>query len=97
MEVNTDTARNVPLVAKAQAPEDPLMVQAKALESAFLSEMLSHAGFGAAQKDFGGGIGEEQFSSFLRQEQADLMVAKGGIGLAEQLFRAMTRSAPNDG
>lgn len=96
MQVNQDAARTVPLTARKQVPEDPLMVQAKALESAFLSEMLSHAGFGVAQQDFGGGIGEEQFSSFLRQEQADLMVAKGGIGLAEHLFRAMTRGTPDD-
>lgn len=60
------------------------------LEAAFLSEMLAHAGLGKVSESFGGGIGEEQFSSFLRQEQADEMVRKGGIGLAENLFRAMT-------
>lgn len=60
------------------------------LESAFLSEMLAHAGLGKVSDSFGGGIGEEQFSSFLRKEQADAMVQKGGIGLAESLFRAMT-------
>ncbi len=96
MQVNQDAARSVPPATRKPDPEDPLMVQAKALESAFLSEMLSHAGFGAVQQDFGGGIGEEQFSSFLRQEQAELMVAKGGIGLAEQLFHAMTRNTQND-
>lgn len=60
------------------------------LEAAFLSEMLAHAGLGKVSDSFGGGIGEEQFSSFLRQEQADAMVRMGGIGLAESLFRAMT-------
>jgi Rod binding domain-containing protein len=60
------------------------------LEAAFLSEMLAHAGLGKVSDSFGGGISEEQFSSFLRQEQADAMVRKGGIGLAESLFRAMT-------
>ena len=76
-----------------------LMDKARALESVFLSEMLSHAGLGAGlgagtdteSGGFGGGIGEQQFASFLRQEQADLMVRRGGIGLAEQLYRAMTR------
>ena len=38
-----------------------------------------------------GGVGEEQFSSFLRAEQAKLMVAKGGIGLAEQIFQSLVR------
>jgi len=69
-----------------------LMEKARALEAAFLSEMLSHAGLGrTSDGGFGGGIGEQQFASFLRNEQAGQMVQRGGIGLAEQLFRAMTR------
>lgn len=68
---------------------DPLRQKAAQLETAFLSEMLSHAGLGAMEGSFGGGIGEDQFASFLRQEQAGAMVAKGGIGLTEALFRAM--------
>lgn len=59
------------------------------METAFLSEMLGYAGLGQHDDAFGGGIGEEQFSSFLREEQAGLMVRSGGIGLAESLFRAM--------
>lgn len=92
MEIIADRARNVgaPKVDR-EAWEAGLMVQASALEASFLSEMLSHAGFDVAQKEFGGGIGEDQFSSFLRQEQATQMVKAGGIGLAEQLFKAMTR------
>lgn len=70
-------------------PQVPLREKAAQLETAFLSEMLSHAGLGAMEGSFGGGIGEEQFASFLRQEQAGAMVAKGGIGLTEALFRAM--------
>lgn len=59
------------------------------METVFLSEMLGYAGLGAQGDTFGGGVGEEQFSSFLRQEQAGAMVRAGGIGLAESLFRAM--------
>jgi len=66
-----------------------LMQKARQLESAFLAEMLGHAGLGTQENSFGGGIGEEQFASFLRQEQADMIVKRGGIGLAEHLFRAM--------
>ncbi|MFZ1470039.1 MAG: rod-binding protein [Paracoccaceae bacterium] len=66
------------------------MTKAKELEAAFLAEMLGHAGMDSdADSSFGGGIGESQFASFLRQEQAKLMVDRGGIGLAESLFRAM--------
>ena len=59
------------------------------MEAAFLSEMLGHAGLDAASSRFGGGAGEAQFASFLRDEQAKAMVKAGGIGLAESLFRAM--------
>ncbi len=75
-----------PLIAR----ESPLLAKARELEAAFLAEMLGHAGLGAESgTGFGDGIGEQQFSSFLREEQARLMVARGGIGLAERLFQAM--------
>jgi peptidoglycan hydrolase FlgJ len=72
---------------------DALMEKAQQLEAAFLAEMLAHSGLGQHQGPFGGGAGEAQFSSFLRQEQARLMVEKGGIGLAELVFRAMSEAA----
>ncbi|WP_368185796.1 rod-binding protein [Aestuariibius sp. HNIBRBA575] len=59
------------------------------LEATFLSEMLKSAGLGEASKSFGGGIGEDQFSSFLRQAQAEEMARSGGIGLAESLFNSL--------
>lgn len=78
-----------PLALSPRPPDPPLMTKAKELEAAFLAEMLSHSGLGGGAEGFDGGIGEEQFGSFLRAEQAKLMVARGGIGLAEGLFRAM--------
>lgn len=68
---------------------DPLLRKAQDLETAFLAEMLGYAGLEGEVGSFGGGAGEEQFASFLREEQARLMVEQGGIGLAETLFRAM--------
>lgn len=62
---------------------------AQKLEATFLSEMLKSAGLGAARDSFGGGQGEEQFASFLREAQAEEMAKGGGIGLAEALFEAM--------
>ena len=76
--------------AAPPAKTDALRKQAQALEAAFLSEMLSHTGLDAASEAFGGGTGEEQFGSFLREEQAKMMVAHGGIGLGESLFRALS-------
>ncbi|MDA9207954.1 rod-binding protein [Octadecabacter sp.] len=65
------------------------MAVAKNLEAAFLAEMLKSVGFGDTPESFGGGAGEDQFGSFLREEQAKRMADAGGIGLAESLFEAM--------
>lgn len=69
--------------------ETALRTAAENLEASFLSEMLKAAGVGAPRDAFGGGAGEEQFSSFLREAQAKEMVKSGGIGLAEALFEAL--------
>ena len=70
---------------------------ARKLEAAFLSSMLQAAGVGAARENLGGGVGEEQFTSFLVQATAEQMVARGGIGLAESLFHAMKTRADGQG
>ena len=81
--------------ADVPPPKDaPLMTKARELEASFLSEMLSYTGLGDSEdSSFSGGIGEQQFASFLREKQAEMMVAKGGIGLAETLFHALTKGA----
>ncbi len=73
--------------------DDPLFKAAQKLEATFLAEMLKSAGFGKPRESFGGGIGEDQFGSFLRQAQADEMVKTGGIGLAQSLFEALKERA----
>jgi peptidoglycan hydrolase FlgJ len=75
---------------------DAMMREARALEASFLAEMLGHAGLGAPSDSFGGGHGEEQFASFLKQEQARLMVERGGIGLAEMIFKTMAGAEAKD-
>jgi peptidoglycan hydrolase FlgJ len=72
-----------------------LRTKAEELEATFLSEMLSYTGMDKQSEAFNGGHGEEQFTSFLRQEHANAIVAKGGVGLAEQLFRSLIRHAGN--
>lgn len=71
-------------------PHPPSALRAKAaeMEAAFLAQMLGAAGM-APKGGFGGGMGEEQFSSFLIEAQATAMVRAGGIGLTEALFRSM--------
>lgn len=73
-----------------ETPKDKaLMEAAQKLEATFLAEMLKAAGFGESRGEFGGGAGEEQFSSMLVQEQAMALVKTGGIGLSESLFEAL--------
>ena len=69
--------------------DQALWIAAQKLEATFLAEMLKTVGLGAPRESFGGGEGEEQFASFLRQAQADLMVQASGIGLAPSLFEAL--------
>lgn len=89
-----------PSVLRAVAPphaplrdqNDPLLRVARDLEASFLSEMLKHAGLGQSPDAFGGGAGEEQFSSLLRDAQADAIARRGGIGLAENIYQALKES-----
>lgn len=85
----TPSPRQLP----AMSNEDrTLMKAARELEASFLAEMLKAAGLDKAASAFGGGVGEEQFSSFLRLEQSRAMVDAGGIGLAQVIFEAMKES-----
>lgn len=78
------------LPARAVPPGDqPLRQAAQELEATFLAEMLKAAGLGKTRSSFGGGPGEEQFSSFLVQEHAAALVKAGGIGLSESIFEAL--------
>lgn len=84
--VSQPVATHKPIAAD---PDKALWDAANELEASFLSEMLKSAGIGKTPDSFGGGIGEDQFASFLRQEQARSMVDSGGIGLAQSLFEAL--------
>lgn len=73
-------------VAADHPREKALLQAAQNLEASFLAEMLESAGLGRTSESFGGGAGEDQFSSFLIEEQAKHIVQTGGIGLAQSLF-----------
>ena len=79
-------ARPLSLVSEQ---DGALFAKAKEFEACFLAEMLVYSGLAKQQGPFSGGIGEGQFASFLGQEQARLLVERGGIGLAERLYQAM--------
>lgn len=77
--------------------DDPLMLAARQLEGAFLAEMLGAAGLGAPRDSFGGGAGEAQFASLLRDMQAREYAEAGGIGLAEAIYRSLLTGDAADG
>ena len=82
------------MVRNEPPPQDAVLRKAAGeLEATFLSEMLKAAGLGKTRAAFGGGAGEDQFASFLRQAQAGEMVKAGGIGLAESLYQALKEKA----
>lgn len=62
------------------------------IERAFLSEMLKHAKVGEPREAFGGGVGEAQFASMLRDLYAEKLVDAGGLGLSEAIFKAIART-----
>ncbi|QBF29715.1 rod-binding protein [Thalassococcus sp. S3] len=81
-------------VSTSTTPRDAALRKAAVdLEAAFLAEMLKSAGLGQSPDSFGGAAGEDQFSSFLVEAQAQKMAETGGIGLAESLFEALKERA----
>lgn len=75
----------------SQQNKTDLKDAAKELETVFISEMLKSAGFGKTPSEFGGGVGEDQFSSFLVDQQAKAISNGRGLGLAEHIFNAMSQ------
>lgn len=73
------------------ANTSPLREAAKELEATFVFEMLKSAGMGKGREGFGGGAGEDQFSSLLLRHQAQALTDAGGIGLAESIFSSLMR------
>ncbi len=90
MEVsNAFTQVNGYVGSEAVHKDIKLQEVAKSLEASFLSEMLKNAGVGKVSQEWGGGPGEEHFSSFLVDIQAENMVERGGIGLAEEIYKEL--------
>lgn len=81
---------NLPPPPSSASPGDArLRDAAQRLEAGFLKQMLSAAGLGHVPSAFGGGAGEDQFASFLLDEQALRLAKSGGIGLAESIFESL--------
>ncbi|MBL1438248.1 MAG: rod-binding protein [Rhodobacteraceae bacterium] len=95
MEITQATPQAINPAHAARAQE--LRDVAKAFEASFLAEMLKASGLGKSRSEFGGGAGEDAFSSMMVDEQAQLMVERGGIGLSESIFQSLwAREFGND-
>ena len=80
--------RPIPALPDYIQSDAKLRDAAQKLEATFLAEMLKSAGLGAPRDTFGGGVGEDQFSSFLREAQAE----KNGQRRGHRLSRSTVRS-----
>lgn len=81
-------------ISNAQQKGSPLRTElsvGQQLESVFLAQMLKSSGLGKTPDSFGGGAGEDQFSSFLQEAQAREMVRAGGLGLAAYFDKALSQ------
>ena len=77
MQINQASTFQVPVPTQRPPSEH--------LEQAFLEEMLKYCGPKSNTGAFGGGIGEDQFSSFLIQEQAAVLARQLDFGFAKEL------------
>jgi len=88
------TSRPLPGLHPNQTENGTSLKQAaRQLETAFISEMLRAAGAGKARSSFGGGPGEQAFSSFLADAQAKAIESVGGFGLADDIYRSLKARA----
>ncbi len=76
--------------AAAQSGEDGLRKVAKEFEAMFLNQMLEHMSSGIKTDGlFGGGQGEAMFRSLLNQQYANGISSRGGLGIADHVYRQM--------
>lgn len=79
-----------------QAHQDALKLAAKSFEASFIAEMLKSTGLGKSRKSFGGGAGEDTFSSFLVNAQANKIADSGGFGLATRIYDSLASGSRSD-
>jgi len=97
MECRMQLPLEIPLAQSGRPVPSPLRRSAEALETAFLSEMFKAGGIGRPPESMNGGAGEEHFASFLAEAHARAMVARGGIGLADHIERALVARGAEGG
>jgi Rod binding domain-containing protein len=92
--VATDSLLGVgPQVPPArQSAEKRARETARQFETMFVTQMLEHMSSGLkADGNFGGGGAETIHRSMLNEEYAKQIVKRGGIGIADGIYREMLR------
>lgn len=74
-----------------QSRMQELRTTAEKLEVTFATEMLKVAGLGKHSAGMTDGIGEDQFSSFMIEQQAASIVQAGGFGLSEIFLNSLIK------
>ena len=65
---------------------------AEEFEAVFLAQFLDTMSSGLdTSPPFGGGMGEEIFRSIMNQEIASSIAARGGVGIADAVYRELIR------
>jgi peptidoglycan hydrolase FlgJ len=91
VEATMMSARPMPKADSTGSVENMRKV-AEEFEASFLSQMLQpmFANLGA-EKPFGGGTGEDMWRSLQVDEYGKAIAQKGGIGIADNVFREMLK------
>ena len=85
-----------PHAVRADAQQARMRHTAQEFESVFLNEMLSPMFEGLSTDGLGGGgVGEEMFRPMLIDRYAQAVTHAGGIGIADQIMRELTRMQAN--
>lgn len=71
-----------------------LHAQARALETAFIAEMLKAAGTARVDSGLSDASADSAFDIFWAEAQARALMAAGGLGLTESLLAGLERRAP---
>jgi Rod binding domain-containing protein len=80
----------------ARAPDPQLLEAAKDFEAVFVAEMLTTMGLGREPEAFGGGFGAQAFGSLLNEAYAERIVGRGGLGIAEAVYRRLTAATRHE-
>ena len=88
--------KTLQLLPDSKTQPDPHRKIAEDFEASFLTEMLKYSGVNKTSESFGGGAGEEAFSSMLNDAYAQALVKSGGVGIADLVYKSIVEKSQNN-